>query len=59
MQDLEEMIQFKKFLKDKDNEQKMSQHDKYIKEQAELEQKKKEKEDKWYQYYRNFDNDLS
>lgn len=52
------MKQFRSHLKKQDKEKQMKEHNDYIRSCQEAEFRRKEKEDRWYQYYRQFDKNL-
>ncbi len=53
------MIQFRDFLKDKEKEKQLQDHERYVKGCEETNRKRGDQENKWNQYYRDFDNKLS
>ena len=59
LKDQEDMIQFKHFMKDKDKESKMKEHEMYMKGCDDENQRRFNNQNRWNQYYRDFDNKLT
>ncbi len=53
------MIQFKEFIKDKEKEKMLQEHQLYMKGCAEDNRRKEEQENRWNKYYRDFDQNLT
>ena len=59
LKEQEQMIQFKEYMKDREKEKALKDHEAYLKAQEERERQKDQQNHKWNQYYRQFDAKLS
>lgn len=53
------MIQFKEYVKDREKEKQLKDHEAYLKACADRERQKDAQDQKWNKYYRDFDNKLT